>query len=485
MRYFILSLTLLALWVAPSVAWAADVDGFHPPCGAPGDRVYVQGSDFTPRPVVTFGGVEAEVVRTGVDVLLCRVPRGLAEGPVELQVDGAPAPHRFQTRAAGKPVIHGLGAAAGTGGQSVLIYGRRLQRGRVAFLDAKGSAVARVPVVGGRRAGMLLLPETLPPGHYVLVLTNGDGLSTGACSPRIEVAVAGAPELWVIHPTDAALSHSASAGQRVRCLGTNLGPAGPCRVGWTDRHGVRSESRGLADGYGSVRTAVPGALTSGEPYDVVVELANGESTAPVTWTPGKRTKPDAVTATPSTMPAGCAFALQGVGLDGSIDDVRAALTSEHGTVGLDVVVHHPGGLGHGAAWILRVPPGISEGEYEVSLHLGDRGVARTSLRVAQSPLTVTGLWPTRIDAASEVLPTLIEGAGFGAPSAGDDLRVVWTDGTHTREGTIVFHCDGVIRILPLCTYRAGSIAERWSVYVLRGQGAGTRVAKAGIVTCGP
>ena len=81
MRVLTVGLLLLAgLWATPGLA--VEIDGCHPPCGAPGDLVYVQGKGFSDPPVVTLQGHRADVVRCGREALVCRVPSGLEEGPV-------------------------------------------------------------------------------------------------------------------------------------------------------------------------------------------------------------------------------------------------------------------------------------------------------------------------------------------------------------------------------------------------------------------
>ena len=474
---------LLVLAAAAAPARAAEVDGHHPPCGAPGDLVYVQGARLAPQPVVTLGGVRAEVVRARAGALLCRVPPGLEEGPVELRVDGAPAPGVFHALAPGRPVVHGLSAALGTRGQALLVHGRRLHHGHAAFVDAAGRTAATVGVVGGRRAVVLRVPETLDPGPYTVVLLNGDGLSTGPCSPRFEVVLAHGPELCALQPVGAMPSRTAGPGQRIRCVGTDLGPRGPCRVRWRDRHGAVVERRGASNGYDAVLTRVPGELRAGEPYDVEIELGDGAATPALSWTPAVPDAPGTATAVPSSLPAGGLVSVRGTGLSARVDAVRAELSSPDGAAAAALVYRHPGGPGHGAAWILRLPEELAAGEYDLTVAAGERSLPPVGIRVAEQPLGVTGLWPTRGACAGTERLTVIEGAGFGSTRADSDLRVVWTNGARTLEGTIVFRSDRVLRVLPPGAHHesASQPAENCSVYVLRGRGAATRAIKAGRV----
>ncbi len=84
-------LSLLALARA-SCAEPGDADGFHPPHGAAGDLVYVQGSDLGTRPTVSFSGRPATILRATKEALLCRVPESLPEGEALVTVGGSGSP---------------------------------------------------------------------------------------------------------------------------------------------------------------------------------------------------------------------------------------------------------------------------------------------------------------------------------------------------------------------------------------------------------
>ena len=161
---------------------------------------------------------------------------------------------------------------------------------------------------------------------------------------------------------------------------------------------------------------------------------------------------------------------------------RSAPSCRHPTAraAAALVYRHPGGPGHGAAWILRLPEELAAGEYDLTVGASDR-----SLR-ADGPIGwPSSRWrspacgrPVARCAGTERL-TVIEGSGFGSTHAASDLRVVWTNGARTLEGTIVFRSDRVLRVLPPGAHHesASQPAENCSVYVLRGRGTATRASR--------
>lgn len=471
---------LFALTAGP--AWAAEIDGYHPPCCAPGDLFYVQGVHFTERPVVTLGDQRVEVIRRRAGALLCRVPQELAEGRVELRVDGARAPVAFEVLAPGRPVVHGLSATVGTRGQAVLGHGRRLQGGRVSFVNPQGGVAATVDLEGGRRAVVLRVPPTLAPGTYTLVFTNGNGLTTGECSPRFEVVGSGEPALCAIHPAGAIPSRIPAAGQRIRCVGTDLGPMGRCRVHWTDATGGRTTAWGRSNGYDVVRLSVPARLKGGEPYEVTVELRNGKVTPAVAWTPARGPAPSAPTIDPPVGPPGCCLAVQAADLFAYGTAFQVKLSSPRGTQVADLVYRHPGGLGHGAAWIVRPPDDLAEGAYKLTLRAANRTSAAATYRVAEVPFAVTGLWPARQSEAGTDRPIVVEGSGFGSGADAANLRVVWADGVRTRDGAILFRTERALRVLPPGGTEDPLHPGTWTVSVIRSRSVVTRMERAGTYT---
>ena len=468
-----------ALALAAAPAWAGRVDGCHPRCGAPGDLFYVQGADLSDPPVVTLGDRPVAVVRVRAGALLCTVPAGIAEGEAALRVDGAKAPHPFLVLTAGRPAVHGLSAATGTPGQFVFVHGRRLQAGCVAFLDAQGRAVATVDLVGGRRAVLFRVPAALEPGRYALRFTNGDGLATDTSSPRFEVAPHGEPALCAIHPASAPPLRAAIVGEHARCRGTDLGPRGPCLVHWTNAAGERTTARGRANGYDVVRTTVPAGLDPGAPYAVVIELADGGTTPPLAWTPAPAPAPSAAQPVRATAPAGSFVTVRAAGLLAPAHEIRAQLASDEGVVDADLVYRHLGGLGHGAGWIVRLPDDLPEGDYRLTLGAGDRTTQPATMRVAEDPFTVTALQPDGQPASGTDRPIVVEGSGFGPSVAGADLRVVWTDGDHTLEGTLLFCSDRTLSVLPPGTNQDPLSVGSWSVYVVHGRRTDPQVIRAG------
>jgi len=479
MRSCCSSLVFVALCCALcSAAWAAEVDGCHPRCGAPGDRFYVQGTGFGERPVVTLGDRPVELLRVEANALLCRIPAGLTAGPAELCVNDASAPSPLRVLAPETPVVHLLSVGAGPPGQVVYAFGRRLHGGQVTLVDRQDRAVAEFALIGAQRASLFRVPPTVAPGTYRLVFTSGSGLTSDGCPQEFEVVLPGAPALCATHPAGAMPSRAVSPGERIRCVGTDLGPAGPCRVHWTDADGQRTTAWGRSNGYDLVASSVPVGLQTGPAYALTLELGSGAETEAVAWTAAVGSAPDTPTLDPEAGPPGTWVAVLGAGLHARANEIRAELSSSHGTLTAEVLYGHPGGLGHGAGWLVRIPAVLPPGAWELRLHAGARSTPAATYRVTERPFAVTGLWPRPTGQGADGAYR-IEGSGFGSSHGAADLWVVWTDGTRTLHGTVLHRAAHSLRVLPPTDFCHEPPVGSWTVYVIRTRGLVTMTARAG------
>jgi len=471
----------LSVWVASCLlagtARAAEIDGCHPRCGAPGDRFYVQGTDFGSRPVVTLGDAPVDLLRVRTDALLCRVPEGAPEGEATLLVNGAPAPHPFRVTVAGGALVHTLSVTAGPPGQVVYAFGRRLDDGHVVFVDEQGREAATAALVGGRRVARFRVPPALSIGRHTLVFEGADGRPAQGCEPRFEVVVPGPPALCAILPRDDVPSRPVGGGDRICGIGTDLAPAGACRVHWTDARGVYAHEPGRSNGYDEIATTVPTGLGTDGPCTVRVELASGAMTPPVPWTGGVAGAPGPVTLDPPAGPPGTCVAVLCDGLSAPADEVRAVLSSSLGTVEADVLYRHPAGLGHGAAWLIRTPDSLATGPWQLVLHTGARTTRPVTWQVTELPFAVTGIWPRDLG-TDPGLAYRIEGSGFGSAPGADDLWVLWTSGTRTLHGSILYRSDRSLRVLPPSDLEDSLRPKSWNVYVVRSRRAVTMTARA-------
>lgn len=476
--------TLVVVFVLSAApAWAIEIDGCHPPCGAPGDVVYVQGSGFTDPPTVTLGGRRAEVLRSGENALLCRVPDGLPEGVAALRVDGHLARLAFQALSAGRPVVHGLSTATGTPGQTVFVHGRRLQAGAVLFLDRRQHAAGSAPLVGGTRAATFRIPDDLAPAVYRLVLTNGEHRHTGPCSPTLEVVAPGKPEVYAIHPARAIPSRSATPGECVELVGADLGPAGSCRVRWKGGDGRLLTVPARSNGYDRVKTTVPLSLRPGVPAEVA--LASGVVIPSLPYEPPPIPDPVIVTLEPATGPPGSCVAVRGSGLPRRAGELVVELIGSASTHRAEVLYGCPGGLGGGSAWYVRIPEDLRDAEYEVRVRVGSRVSEPAPWRVTDRPLTTARMWPRLQLGTEPARPVVIEGTGFGGPPTSDGLRVVWIDGSRELEGRVLLRTDDRLRVLPPQAIGSSSPSGPWAVFVIRSVGEEERSAYAGTwAVCG-
>ena len=431
----ILLIAVLAVLLA-APAWAAEVDGFQPACGAPGDAVLVRGSDFADEPVVLFGTLTAEILRSRDDAIVCRVPDAATVGTVTISVDGTDAASDFEVVAAGSPVVHGLSTDTGPATLPVYVHGRRLGDCQVAFVDASDATQATVDLHGGRRAACFRVPEDLEVGAYTLVFTNEDGQATGACSPAFQVVEAGDATLTAIDPD------AAAPGARIVCTGTDLGPPGPCFVVWTNSDGEAMTWFGHSNGYDEVKTSVPFLLAPSSTHDVRIETRGGGTTEALSYTLGEPPAPTIEALRPDAGPAGSLFAIHGAGLHVYGEETTVTMSDGTDTVEILVLFRHQGAL------LAKVPTELVDGDYDVVVTVGAQVSESATFHVGPLPLAVTQMRPNRQGETGTTHPVWIEGTGFGSTGASPDLQVVWDDGTDTYEGDVLFRSDRKLVVLP-------------------------------------
>ncbi len=425
---------IAVLLAAP--AWAAEVDGVQPACGAPGDAVLVTGSDFADEPVVLFGTLTAEIVKSRGDALVCRVPATATTGTVTVSVDGTDAADAFDVVAAGSPVAYGLSVDTGPSDLPIYVHGRRLAGCTVDFVDADDAVQATVVLHGGRRAACFRVPEDLDAGTYSLVFTNEDGQDSGSCSPAFTVVEAGDATLAAIAPEDA------SPGARILCTGTDLGPPGPCFVTWTDADGVAMTWFGFSNGYDEVKTSVPFLLPASATYDVQIETRAGETTGALTYDVGEAPAPTITALLPDAGPAGTLFAIQGAGF--FVYGEPTTVSMSDGTDAFEARVF----FRHRGAILVQVPGDLADGDYDVAVTVGENTSASAMFSVGPLPLTIRRMRPDRQPEEGTTRPVWIEGTGFGAQDDDRELAVIWDDGQDTFEGDVLFRADRKLVVLP-------------------------------------
>lgn len=362
---------------ATAAAAPAEVDGFHPTIGAPGDLVYLQGRDLGPAARVAFGAQVADVVRATDEVLVCRVPEGLGERSVRLAVGGWGLRERFLVVANGRPVIHGVSASAATAGQTILVHGRRLGGGVGEFIDMEGAVAGSTPVIGGRRVVAIRVPVDVVPGPYRLRITNGTGLSTSWSSPSIQICACDRRRVFT------ARRSRVCPGQRATFTGTDLGPPGTCEVQWLHSDGGVCRALGWSNGYDRITVIVPHTLRVNQWHQLALAPPGGhargvnrvfaeEAAVPF------RLEIDAPVAAPRAT-----LGIQGMSPCGLGDAPTVFLTRGAFQLPARVLYLHPGGLGHGRSWVVRLPDGCEEGDHTVSVRVGGSILNAGTLRIGE------------------------------------------------------------------------------------------------------
>lgn len=380
MRLAILGLACL-LWMAAvtdAAAAPAGVDGFHPTSGAGGDLVYVQGRGLGGSPTVSFNGHPAAIVRASPEALLCRVPAGLAVGPAWVTVGEERLHERFLVLADGGPVIHGISATVATPGQVMLLHGRRLGGGQVDFLHAHDGGGGSARALGGQRVVTIRVPLGLVAGRYRLRLTNARGLNTPPSSPVVDVRVPGPRLVFTVR------GGTVRPGQCVTYRGVNVGPLGTCGVLFARGDEGVAAVPGWSNGYDAITVVVPYALGVDDWHQVRIAVPGEDARAVSRVFALPATSSPRLTLDSETASSGGTLGVQGMPASGLGGWPRVVLTRHDVRVQARTLYFHPGGLGHGRAWVVRLPDELEPAAYAVSVEVGERAFAVGSVRV-QAP----------------------------------------------------------------------------------------------------
>ncbi len=422
---------LATLLCAAALAFGADV---KPGCGAAGDVLLVRGASLPETPSITIDGVTAEIIKSDSTRLLCRVPDGTATGEVEILVEGESLP--FTVLPPGAPVVLHQSATTLVAGEPLFLVGRRLGGGVAEFVDGDGIAQATATLKGRDRAAVVTLPDTLPAGSYTIVITNRDGLDTGACSPVIGIADAGAATLDSISPAGALV------GARLDLAGSDLSPIGPCRVVWTPQGGGDAlRVPGFSNGYDRVVSHVPLRAEFGTLYDVTVELRGGAVTNAVAYATGNPGVPAIDAISPGSGPAGSVVEIRGSDLLVLGAFPKATLGGER----LSILFARPGHHGDADLIVVGIPYGTAAGTSDIVVTVDGVASNAAPFTVEATLLSVTSMSPDSQGPGGPYFPVAIEGSGFGWWGQGD-LAVVWDDGSGAapRAGQVIVRSDELL-----------------------------------------
>jgi len=498
--------SLLALLLLAAGAFAQSIDEVKPGCAAPGDAVLIKGSGFSESPTVLFGDAEAEVLRNSETRIICRVPKGLSEGDVTIDVDGATA--SFHVLAAGAPAIVHVSAGTATPGMLVFFVGARLKGAKATFVDGDDATVATVELKGGWRAAYMKVPADIATGTYTVVISNEAG-DSGPCSPTLVVVEEGEPTLASIEPDEQL------PGRPVLCKGTDLGPVGFCFLTWTDEDGNSLYMFGFTNGYDTVHTWVPWDATAAATYKVTIDFADGsstEGTGALEYTVGIPEPPEIVELEYEKGPPGSLVTIFGTNLVGSGFAWPTVLFTRDGE-STEALVYYAfgsypgGGLGgdpaHGKGpnalqglggdgldqILVEVPRSLEDGDYDVTVTVAGQTSNAKVFTVGDLPLTVTSMTPDSQGPWGPEGVVVIEGTGFGVPDydviiangrgsglAGDPdgvpfdivfkVKVTWQkDGGDPLEGDVLWHHDREILVIPPGGWEHPLAVGTYTVYV--------------------
>jgi hypothetical protein len=467
---------LAALLLLAAPVFAADLTQF-PDAGAPGDPVVVRGSGFAESPTVTFGGVEAEVVRSNPTRILCLVPDGLDPGAVRVVVDGTSTGSDFTVLEAGAPVVLHVSADTATPGQRIVLVGRRLGGGTVSFVDADGATQATVDTTGRRHAVTFRVPTDLDAGTYSLVVENGDGVASGDASPTIEIVAAARAELTGADP-DGALP-----GDHLKLTGTDLGPIGPVVVEWTDTAGTTLRAAGLSNGYDQIHTFVPFTAVAGEAYEIVAVLRGGTRTSGVLdYTVGTYGAPVVSSVDPEKAPAGSTIRIRGENLLVAGSKPTVTLTKDGVDTAVRVLLVLPGFRGHDDTIVAVIPSDTADGDYDLTVTVGRQTSDPVSFTVGALELAVSKMFPDHQGPRGAFRPVVILGTGFGAFRDAVKLSVVWDDGTTRYAGEVLFRSDRYLLVAPPGGRKDPLPTGTYTVTVVLDPAGTATTAKAGTYT---
>lgn len=357
MRVTVLGLVVLTLVFAARDARALELDGIHPTAGAPGDRVYVQAAGLRADAEVLFGARRASIVRASESALICRVPRGLAPGPVRVVVDGRVCRDAFAVLVSGSPVVHGISASVLPPGRTLLLYGRRLGGGEAQLVDARGVVAARAGVVGGRRVVAMHVSSGLAAGHYAVRVVNAAGISDDESAPSVEVRAA---RLRSFHSVGGSL---VCPGRHVVCRGTDLARLGSCELRWENGDGTASTGVGWSNGYDRITTLVPLRLETERWHRLQLVTRSGVRGDLCRVFVRAAEIPHRLELDVDAADPGERVGLRGMGRSGLGGIPRLALQRGATEIFARTLYRHPGGLGHARSWIVQLP-----GDLEGAIH---------------------------------------------------------------------------------------------------------------------
>ena len=436
--------------------FAQSIDSVKPDCGAEGDLVLIRGSGFATEPGVDFNGTTADVLKSNDTAILVRVPEGATTGKVN--VDGAASTDDFTVLPDGSPVVQHMSSKTATPGQRIVLIGRRLGGATVEFVDGDSSVAATVETKGRRRAIIFQVPEDLAAGTYTLNIINKDELDSGDCSPELEVVEAGEATLDSADPTDAL------PGRHIKLLGSNLSPGGPVVVKWLNGEDVL-KSFGFSNGFGTVFTHVPFKAESGVTYDVKVCLRDDSETNTIEYTVGSAGAPVIDEIDPAAGPAGSFIHIKGSNLVIFGSKPKVEMKKGDTTIEATVFGGQPGFKGYPDVLIARVPNDAADGEYDVTVTVGDQTSNAKTFEVGEQPMSVDQLAPSKGKTDRRFNPAVnIKGAGFGTFGSGK-IGIVWIDSdSKEAAGILIFRKDNHLRVFPPFGLAAGD----YEVYVRRG-----------------
>jgi len=463
--------TLIFLFLFALSASAQVIDDVRPDCVGPGGRVLICGEGFGDAPTVTIGGARAQILRSHDTKLLVRVPENAAPGVARIDVGGATA--SIDILAAGAPVVRRLSSRTATPGQVLVVVGRNLAGAEAVFIDEDQHEVASVLLRGRDRVGFFRVPRDTATGKYILEIRNVAGTS-GACSPTIKIVEAGPPTL------DSMAPEAQHPGRSLVASGTNLGPIGLCVAYWIAGDGQRLAAGGFANGYDTVYTYVPFHARAGQTYKIYIEFANGSSTEDtglLAYTVGTSSGPEIQRLAYDAGPVGSPLGILGDGFFPASTNADRNFTSADA---LPLVEFTRNGVAHKARILFGVPahgdegdflvvrvPEVVNGDYVVTVTVGDATSNGVGFTVKSLPLTVTSMKPDHQSSTVFVFPVLFTGTGFGSGLRSsldaNAIEVTWerdgTDPIRPRAGRIIFRNDRELFVVP----PGGSSDERLAV----------------------
>ncbi len=170
-------------------------------------------------------------------------------------------------------------------------------------------------------------------------------------------------------------------GQRVTYQGMNLGPLGSCEVQFVRPDESLVAAPAWSNGYDAITVVVPYTLGVDDWHQVKI-APSGEGARAVSRVFAlSATAVSRLTLDAKTVASGGTLGIQGMPASGLGGWPRVVLTRSGVSVEARTLYLHPGGLGHGRAWVVRLPDGLDAGDYAVSVDVGGRVVPAGGVRV--------------------------------------------------------------------------------------------------------